>query len=118
MRGEKRAMAPRPQVVAVGKTARKDHAVRALEVAVLVPEHEGRPLITVAPGVKSVGIAIGPGELTTTELHGRDLSDLEPVEFSMIGLARTRWAISGTGLGLWPGHSPGRARRPCPGGRP
>ena len=67
MTGEKRAIAPDAQVVAVGEAAGDDDRVDALEVVVAVPEQLG--LADPLAGLQRVDLVAGAGELDDAELH-------------------------------------------------
>ena len=109
MRGEKRAIAPAPQVIAVGESAREDDAVHALEVVVLVPEVDRRLAEDVRAGVvtrRRRSWIRGRRRLRISRPPPQS-SRICQVYFSMIRLART---LSGD-LG-------DEASRPRPGRRP
>ena len=63
-----------PQIVAVGKAARKDQGVGALEVGVFVPDELGVLAEHVFRGVVRVVVAIAPGKHDDAELHGHSTS--------------------------------------------
>ena len=58
--GEKRAIAPGPQVVAVGEPARDDDGVHALQVPVAMPE-DLRVAVALA-GLQRIDFVTGSGE--------------------------------------------------------
>src|SRR2546428_4913863 len=58
-----------PEVIAVCKSARDDHAVDALQIRVFVPQHFSFGAEDVARDVERVVIAVGTGENDDTEFH-------------------------------------------------
>jgi hypothetical protein len=62
------------QVVAIGEAAGKNDAVvfaQAVEVGILVPEHDHFLIEVVSQGILHITIAIGTGENDNSEFHGR-----------------------------------------------